>query len=76
MAVGKYGVTINGINPGMTDTPMGRSAVTQWEEKTRMDVLGSYSRPEEIAETVLFLAGTGGAYMTGQIIGTRMRHGA
>jgi 3-oxoacyl-[acyl-carrier protein] reductase len=76
MAVGKYGVTINGINPGMTDTPMGRSAVTQWEEKTRLDVLGSDSRPEEIAETVLFLAGKGGAYMTGQIIGTRVRHGA
>jgi uncharacterized protein (DUF849 family) len=32
--------------------------------------------PREIAETILFLAGTGGGYMTGQLIGTRMRYGA
>ena len=76
MSVGQYGVTVNGINPGMTDTPMGRSAVKQWEEKTRMDVLGRYSLPEEIADIVLFLAGTAGAFMTGQILGVRMRHGA
>ena len=76
MTLGQHGITVNGINPGMTDTPMGRAAVKQWEEKTRMDVLGRYSLPEQIAETVLFLAGTAGDYMTGQIIGTRLRHGA
>jgi len=39
-------------------------------------VLGKYSEPEEIADIVLFLAGTAGSFMTGQIVGTRMRHGA
>jgi 3-oxoacyl-[acyl-carrier protein] reductase len=76
MSLGKYGVTVNGINPGMTDTPLARAANTEWEAKTRMDVLGRYSRPEEIADMVLFLAGTAGTFMTGQIVGTRMRHGA
>lgn len=76
LTMGKYGVTVNALNPGMTDTPLARAAVTQWEEKTALDVLGSYSKPEEIAEMVLFLAGTAGSFMTGQIVGTRMRHGA
>jgi len=76
LALGKYGVTVNAINPGITDTPLARAAVTAWEEKRALDVLGSYSEPEDIAETILFLAGTAGRYTTGQIIGTRMRHGA
>jgi 3-oxoacyl-[acyl-carrier protein] reductase len=76
LALGKYGVTVNGINPGLTDTPMGRAAVTAWEEKRALDVLQGVSRPEDIAETILFLAGTAGRYTTGQIFGTRTRHGA
>ena len=76
LALGEYGVTVNGISPGLTDTPLGRAAATAWEEKRALDVLGGYSRPEEIADTILFLAGTAGRYTTGQIIGTRMRHGA
>jgi len=76
MTMGKYGVTVNGLNPGITDTPLARAAVTQWKEKLALDVLGKCSEPEEIAEIVLFLAGTAGDFMTGQIVGTRMRHGA
>jgi NAD(P)-dependent dehydrogenase (short-subunit alcohol dehydrogenase family) len=76
LSLGKFGVTINALNPGITDTPLAREAVTQWEEKMRLDVLGKYSLPEEIAEMVLFLAGTAGNFMTGQILGTRMRYGA
>ena len=76
LALGRHGVTVNALNPGITDTPLARAAVTQWDEKMRLDVLGTCSSPEEIAETVLFLAGTGGRYMTGQVVGTRMRYGA
>jgi 3-oxoacyl-[acyl-carrier protein] reductase len=74
--MGKYGVTVNGINPGMTDTPLARGGNPQWQEKQALDVLGTHSMPEEIAEIVLFLAGTAGRFMTGQIVSTRMRHGA
>ena len=76
LALGRYGVTVNTLNPGITDTPLARSAVTEWDAKMRLDVLGKCSEPEEIAETVLFLAGTAGRYMTGQLVGTRMRYGA
>jgi NAD(P)-dependent dehydrogenase (short-subunit alcohol dehydrogenase family) len=75
MILGRHGITVNGLNPGMTDTPLARSAIPSWEAKQALDVLGSYSRPEEIAEIVLFLAGTAGRFMTGQIVGNRMRLG-
>jgi NAD(P)-dependent dehydrogenase (short-subunit alcohol dehydrogenase family) len=76
LALGKDNVTVNGINPGMTDTPLARGGNPNWKEKEALDVLGTSSRPEEIAEIVLFLAGTAGRFMTGQIVSTRMRYGA
>jgi len=76
LALGKYGVTVNGVNPGMTDTPMARGGNRlTWDSKVAADALGKASLPEEIAETLLFLAGAGGRYTTGQILGTRIRHG-
>src|SRR5690606_7948263 len=57
LALGKYGVTVNGLNPGMTDTPLARGANPQsWDSKVAADVLGKASMPEEIAQTILFLA--------------------
>lgn len=76
LTLGKYGVTVNGVNPGLTDTPLGRAANPQWEDKKSIDVLGNVSEPDEIAQIVSFLAGAAGAFMTGQIVSTRMRYGA
>jgi NAD(P)-dependent dehydrogenase (short-subunit alcohol dehydrogenase family) len=76
LALGRHKVTVNGINPGMTDTPLARAGNPKWEEKTALDVLGAASTPEQVAEMVLFLAGTGGAFMTGQVVSARMRYGA
>lgn len=76
LTMGKFGVTVNAVNPGLTDTPLGRGANPQWQEKMALDVLGKASEPTDIAELVLFLAGTGGAFMTGQVVGARMRYGA
>ncbi len=75
IALGPRGVTVNAINPGFTDTPMARASFTDadWDKRHAFDPLGRHSEPEEIAQTVLFLAGTGGGYMTGQIVTTRMR---
>ena len=76
LALGKYQITVDGLNPGMTDTPLARAAnPTNWDAKVGSDVLGKASLPEEIAQTILFLAGPGGRYTTGQILGTRVRHG-
>lgn len=76
LTMGKFGVTVNAVNPGLTDTPLGRAANPQWQEKMAIDVLGKTSEPAEIAEMILFLAGTGAAFMTGQIVSARMRYGA
>jgi len=75
MILGAHGITVNGLNPGMTDTPLARAAIPKWEEKQALDVLGTYSKPEEIAEIVLFIAGSAGRFMTGQIVANRMRLG-
>ena len=76
LTMGKFGVTVNAVNPGLTDTPLGRAANPQWQEKMALDVLGKVSEPADIAEMVLFLAGRGGVFMTGQVLGARMRYGA
>jgi len=73
IALGKFGVTVNALNPGVTDTPLARHAIPAWEQRRAYDVLGRFSTPEEIAELVLFMAGRGGRFMTGQIISVRMR---
>ena len=76
LALGKHNVTVNGLNPGMTDTPLARGAnPSSWDAKVAVDVLGKASMPEQIAQTILFLASAAGAYTTGQILGTRIRHG-
>lgn len=75
IALGPHGVTVNGLNPGFTDTPLARAAFTDedWTRRLGHDPLGRSSTPEDIAQTVLFLAAAGGHYMTGQIVTTRMR---
>ena len=75
LILGPKGITVNGLNPGLTDTPLGRAANPDWEGKRKIDVLGRTSTPEEIAEIVHFVVGTAGAFMTGQIISNRLRFG-
>lgn len=77
LELGPRGVTVNAINPGTTNTPMVHSTLSdeEYQERARMDPLGRLSEPEDIAEIVLFLATTGGRFMTGQLITTRMRFG-
>jgi 3-oxoacyl-[acyl-carrier protein] reductase len=45
------------------------------EQRLKTDPLGKMSEPEEVAQTVLFMAGPAASYMTGQLITTRMRAG-
>lgn len=77
LELGANGITVNAINPGTTDTPMARGTLTdeEWQKRWSQDPLGRLSLPEDIAQTVLFLAGPASRYMTGQLISTRMRFG-
>jgi NAD(P)-dependent dehydrogenase (short-subunit alcohol dehydrogenase family) len=74
--LGKYKVTVNGLNPGMTDTPLARGAnPDKWDAKLALDVLGQATSAGEAAQTLLYLSGPASQYTTGQIIGTRLRYG-
>jgi NAD(P)-dependent dehydrogenase (short-subunit alcohol dehydrogenase family) len=60
------GITVNAIAPGIVDTPM-----TQAEDFVYSPSeipLGRPASPEEIAQVVLFLAGSESGYITGQCI--------
>ena len=72
--VGPLGITVNGLNPGQTDTPMMRSSTPQEriDARAKSDPLGRIGRPEDAAEMVLFLATNGGDIMTGQVLAVRM----
>ena len=77
LELGRYSVTVNALNPGTTDTPHVHESTPEEVLAARraFDPLGKLSTPEDIAEIVLFLAGPGGRFMTGQLITTRMRNG-
>ena len=71
----EYGVRVNAVCPAGTDTPMFRADMGSGEayEKNVAALAASYplgriAVPEDIATTVLFLAGEDSAFMTGQYI--------
>jgi 3-oxoacyl-[acyl-carrier protein] reductase len=67
--LGGRGVTCNAIAPGFIETDM--TAVLKEDVRAALlgrIPLGGFGKVEDIAEAVLFLAGPGGRYVTGQVI--------
>jgi NAD(P)-dependent dehydrogenase (short-subunit alcohol dehydrogenase family) len=69
----RYGIRVNAVAVGLTDTDMGRTAMAAWGEQTserivRQIPLGRIGTPEEVARIVCFLAGPDGAYITGKVL--------
>ena len=67
---GPSGITVNILAPGVIETDM-MAAFTE-EDKAALaeeTPVGRLGRPEEIARTLLFLAGEESGYITGQVIG-------
>lgn len=67
--LGPSGITVNCVAPGVIDTDMMKS----YDEETRRSLasetpLGRIGTPGDVAETVLFLAGDGASFITGQVI--------
>jgi NAD(P)-dependent dehydrogenase (short-subunit alcohol dehydrogenase family) len=62
-----FGITVNAIAPGATDTPLNKQAYTPavraaYEQRIS---LGRIATPEEIADAALFLAADASRYVTG-----------
>ena len=69
VALGRYGIRVNSIHPGVIDTPMldeTRMATPgNMEELLERIPLGRIAQPEEVAKLALFLASDDSAYSTG-----------
>jgi 3-oxoacyl-[acyl-carrier protein] reductase len=66
----EFGITVNCVSPGMVDTVRkGSSATAKPEHHARhRPLLGRRGHPEEIASAVVWLAGPGGRFTTGQTL--------
>lgn len=63
------GVTCNAIAPGFIDTDMTAKLTTEQKDQILKGIpLGCLGNSEDIAEGVIYLAGPGGRYVTGQVL--------
>ena len=65
-----YGIRVNAIAPGTTDTAQPRYGATEAELQARAKTLplGRIAQPEEIASVAVFLASDAASYMIGQTV--------
>lgn len=66
-----HGIRVNAVCPGMVDTPMLGSAANSPERRERIEAgvpIQRMAQPEEIAETVLFLASDQASYLVGALL--------
>jgi 3-oxoacyl-[acyl-carrier protein] reductase len=67
--VGLRGITVNAIAPGFIETDMTDSLPDDQKEALASQIpMGRLGTVDEIAQAVLFIAGDGGSYITGQTI--------
>lgn len=69
---GMDGIRVNAVCPGVTETDMVREAVAASEaiaaRFANSGHIGRWGQPEEIAQSVLFMASTDASFMTGQAV--------
>lgn len=67
--LGRFGITVNAVCPGVTRTPMTSYITDDMErEWARYYPLGRLGRPEDIAPMIAFLASSQASWITGQAI--------
>ena len=67
--VGVRGITVNAIAPGFIETDMTDSLPDDQKEALASQIpMGRLGSADEVAQAVLFLAGDGGSYITGQTL--------
>jgi 3-oxoacyl-[acyl-carrier protein] reductase len=71
MELAPQGIRVNAIGPGFIETPM--TAVLREDEERSRRILGNtwmgrFGKPEEIANTALFLASDEASFFTGELL--------
>lgn len=67
--LGKSGIRVNAVAPGLTSTDMGNSMSPEDEAiALSMNIMKRKGQPEEIANSVLFLASDLSSFVTGQVL--------
>ncbi len=67
--LGKFGIRVNVIAPGLIRSPMTASLPTEAIEQARNEsVLGRLGQPEDVARAALFLSSSMASHITGQVI--------
>ena len=67
--LGRYGITVNAVCPGVTRTPMTSYITDEMErEWARMYPLGRLGQVDDIAPLIVFLASAHASWITGQAI--------
>jgi NAD(P)-dependent dehydrogenase (short-subunit alcohol dehydrogenase family) len=71
MDLAGYGIRVNGVAPGVVDTPIAALVVHDdqlADAYLKTIPMGRFGQPDDIAHVVLFLASRQSAYVTGQTI--------
>lgn len=64
--LGRFGITVNIVSPGPTDTGWITGAMVP--DMERMAPLGRVGKPDDIADVVVFLASEQARWLTGQLL--------
>lgn len=73
--LGKYGIRVNAVSPGATETPMAKHQRAEMQARglptdsviARMGVMGRFAEPVEMAQMALFLASDESSFATGGV---------